>query len=555
MRCLRCRCECCCGKQPSQQGVHPGPAVVRPADGAETSTKGADEGKDRDGRDRSSSGTVAGPSLRSLVNGAIEDDPKTQYAAARTSTLDETREEGKKRFDPNKFKRRIGDHLAAKKALEEAERAPLLETREDVEGGGGDGGRDGSKRRGKDKKKRRESTKDVDGMSPAARLRQAQRRCWCILLVLLLALILVLGVLLSGEIHFSYGEWWRSKERPKPETTSDSSAASTTHQYPETHARRSPDAYWDDDAKNRRSSSRVVPVILPSDDESTSDRSKNKSSSWMKASSDISHEYHDAPFDSDDFHMTASRDAADESRDRSQLSAGPSAATFGDDMDDDYDGVNATPAVNKEEDEYEIDFNDPSLRTIAPKAWRRRERDLAKIREKARTSAKEDVKKFVTGAHRTLGVREKSKEDEYDDALIERVEASPSVVVKKRTRPPATSSKAKPRDDAVSVLAKSQASTLSNSLISDTSDSSKHLKRLSRRVYEDAEDGGGAAEETNSDSKLREPKTIMEKIKKREDKGNERERDDDLFQLPTEPVVHERQPDSLARIPRRALRR
>lgn len=529
---------------------------MRPADGAKASTNGADEGKERDGRDRSSSGTVAGTSSRSVVNGAIEDDPKTQYAAARTSTLDETREDGKKRFDPNKFKRRIGDHLAAKKALEEAERAPLLEMREDVQGGGGDGERDGSKRRGKDKKKRRESTKDVDGMSPAARLRQAQRRCWCILLVLLLALILVLGVVLGGEIHFSYGEWWRSKERRTPESTSDSSAASTTR-HAETRARRSPDAYWDDDAKNSRSSGRVVPVILPSDDESTSDRSKKKSSSWMKTSSDISHEYHDAPFDSDNFHMKASRDVADESRDRSQLSAGPSAETFGDDMDDDDDGVNATPAVNEEDDEYEIDFNDPSLRTIAPKAWRRRERDLAKIREKARTSAKEDVKKFVTGAYQTLGVREKSKEDEYDDALIERVEASPSVVVEKRTQPPATSGKAKPRDDAVSVLAKSQASILSNSLISDTSDSSKHLKRLSRRVYEDAEDGGGAAEreETNSDPKLREPKTIMEKIEKREVKGNERERDDDLFQLPTEPVVHERQPDSLARIPRRALRR
>ena len=241
--------------------------------------------------------------------------------------------------------------------------------------------------------------------------------------------------------------------------------------------------------------------------------------------------------------MKASRNAgADESRDGSPLSTGPSAATFGDDMDDASDNSNA--AVNEEDDEYEIDFNDPSLRTIAPKAWRRRERDLAKIREKARTSAKEDVRKFVSGAHETLGVRGKS-EDEYDDALIERVEASPGVVVEKRVRQPATSGKGKPRDDAVGVLAKSQASTLSNSLISDTSDSSKHLKRLSRRVHEDAEDGGGDASG---------PKTSMEKNEKREDEGNESERDDDLFQLPTEPVVHERQPDSLAR-PRRALLR
>ena len=86
--------------------------------------------------------------------------------------------------------------------------------------------------------------------------------------------------------------------------------------------------------------------------------------------------------------------------------------------------ANSNAAMNEEDDEYEIDFNDPSLRTIAPKAWRRRERDLAKIREKARTSAKEDVRKFVSGAHETLGVRGKS-EDEYDDAIIERVEASP----------------------------------------------------------------------------------------------------------------------------------
>ena len=287
-----------------------------------------------------------------------------------------------------------------------------------------------------------------------------------------------------------------------------------------------------------------MPVVVPSHDESTTDRSKKTQSPWMKTSSDISHEYHDAPFDSENFHMKASRDAADdESRDGSQLSTGPSAATFGDDMDD--ASANSNAAVNEEDDEYEIDFNDPSLRTIAPKAWRRRERDLAKIREKARTSAKEDVRKFVSGAHETLGVRGKSKEDEYDDALIERVEASPGVVVEKRARQPATSGKGKPRDDAVGVLAKSQASTLSNSLISDTSDSSKHLKRLSRRVHEDAEDGGGDASE---------PKTIMEKNEKREDEGNESERDDDLFQLPTEPVVHERQPDSLAR-PRRALLR
>ena len=559
MRCLRCRCECCCGTHPSQEGVHPGPAVARRADGAEASTEDAREDTRRGGRDRSISGAVARDTRRSKVNGAIEDDPETQYAARRAwATLDERGGEGKKRFDPHRFKRRVGDHAAAKKALEGSERAPLLETRAEVRGGDGERERERetSKRRGKDKKKRRESNKDVDGMSPAARLRQAQRRCWCILLALLLALILALGALLGGEIDFSYGEWrsrWRSEKRDGRDSTPDAPAASTP-QRAETHAKRSPDAYWDDDAKRSpdtywnddasgRSSGRVVPVVVPSHDESTTDRSKKTQSPWMKTSSDISREYHDAPFDSENFHMKASRNAgADESRDGSQLSTGPSAATFGDDMDD--AGADSDAAVNEEDDEYEIDFNDPSLRTIAPKAWRRRERDLAKIREKARTSAKEDVRKFVSGAHETLGVRGKS-EDEYDDALIERVEASPGVVVEKRVRQPATSGKGKPRDDAFGGLAKSQASTLSNSLISDTSDSSKHLKRLSRRVHEDAEDGGGDASG---------PKTSMEKNQKREDEGNESERDDDLFQLPTEPVVHERQPDSLAR-PRRALLR
>ena len=77
-------------------------------------------------------------------------------------------------------------------------------------------------------------------MSPAARLRQAQRRCWCILLALLLALILALGALLGGAIDFSYGEWrsrWRSEKRDGRDSTPDVPAASTP-QRAETHAKR-----------------------------------------------------------------------------------------------------------------------------------------------------------------------------------------------------------------------------------------------------------------------------------------------------------------------------
>ena len=94
-------------------------------------------------------------------------------------------------------------------------------------------------------------------------------------MALLLALILALGALLGGAIDFSYGEWrsrWRSEKRDGRDSTPDVPAASTP-QRAETHAKRSPDAYWDDDASGR-SSGRVVPVVVPSHDESTTDGSK-----------------------------------------------------------------------------------------------------------------------------------------------------------------------------------------------------------------------------------------------------------------------------------------
>jgi len=119
-----------------------------------------------------------------------------------------------------------------------------------------------------------------------------------------------------------------------------------------------------------------------------------------------------------DAYSTTTEDSTDVSRAGLSLPAGPkSQNSFDDDGDDGDDGDEHARVLDADGEEYSVDFNDPSLRTIAPKAWRRRERDLEKIKRRARSSAKEDVRRFVDGAHRELGVRdeEKDAEEEYED--------------------------------------------------------------------------------------------------------------------------------------------
>lgn len=122
------------------------------------------------------------------------------------------------------------------------------------------------------------------------------------------------------------------------------------------------------------------------------------------------------------------------------------------------------------------DFNNPNLRTMAPKVWRKRQKMLDKVKRNARKDAKREVRDFVKNAHDVLGVKEEVKEQDYDDALIERIESSPGVTVEKRKTTKESPFEDEDGEDAALITA--QASTLSNNLITDTIDSTRHLHKL-----------------------------------------------------------------------------
>ena len=444
---------------------------------------------------RYGAGGDGGASDDSVVE-KVEDDPRAQYETATTPA-------GKPKFDPNKFKKRVGDHLAAKRALE-AERRPLLEetTRRDgVEPEDEEKSERRAKREERERRKEAKRSAKEDKQKQRARVleaRSTQRRCWWILMIVVLVVIVCAGVIFGDDVHFNY---WRSNA----------------------------------DRVDAR-------------DDSTQARAVDSKQA--------------------DAHSTTTEDSTDVSRAGLSLPAGPkSQNSFDDDGDDGDDGDEHARVLDADGDEYSVDFNDPSLRTIAPKAWRRRERDLEKIKRRARSSAKEDVRRFVDGAHRELGVRdeEKDAEEEYEDNLIERIESSPGVVIEKRRgREDASRS----GDEAAEVLAKSQASILSRGLIRDTKSSSRDLDRLS---FGDDVDAGGTESPDSRAAAAGEAPTAGEASKTKraddiEDELNDDDSDPDwglsaVFRPPNEPVVHERQPDddgafsaALARrAPRRAL--
>ena len=419
----------------------------------------------------------------------VEDDPRAQYETATTPA-------GKPKFDPNKFKKRVGDHLAAKRALE-AERRPLLE--ETTARVGVEPEDEKSERRAKrEERERRKEAKRAakeDKQKQRARVlkaRSTQRRCWWILMIVVLVVIVCAGIIFGDDVHFNY---WRSNT-DRVDARDDST---------QTHA-------IDSNQMDER--------------------------------------------------PTTTEDSTDVSRAGLSLADGPkSQDSFDDDGDDGDDSDEHARALDVDGDEYGVDFNDPSLRTMAPKAWRRRERDLEKVKRRARSSAKDDVQRFVEGAHRELGVRdeEKDAEEEYEDTLIERIESSPGVVIEKRRGGEDAS---RSGDKAAEVLAKSQASILSHGLIRDTKSSSRDLDRLS---FGDDVAAGGTASPDSRAAAAGEAPTAGEASKtKRAADIKDDDSDPDfglsaVFRPPNEPVVHERQPDDdgafSAALPRRVPRR
>lgn len=344
----------------------------------------------------------------------LRDDPATQYgsgAAVRTSASDAADPGVKKKFDPNKFKRRIGDHLAAA-VIEQQQRGeeerPLLakasaakgsESRRadaDVELGVPVASREGEEKLSKKEKKKREIQLRRQEM------RLAQRRCWKMLVAVMFAVILVAAALFAG----GFSGLHNSDQNVAPREIQEYNAS-----------------------------------YIDRTDENTG----------LSAAS--------TSYDPEDVRLKSTQESQEQ-----------------------FDSVGELEEEEKKPDEsaYEYDdaddFNDPNLRTMAPKVWRKRQKMLDKVKRNARKDAKREVRDFVKNAHDVLGVKEEVKEQDYDDALIERIESSPGVTVEKRKVTKESPFEDEDGEDAALVAA--QASTLSNNLITDTIDSTRHLHKL-----------------------------------------------------------------------------
>ena len=200
-------CSPCCasgegvGDDESADAGAPAPNSLRPGRGDEDETRRADVAREIWlGTARGANGGASDDSGAEKV----EDDPRAQYETATTPA-------GKPKFDPNKFKKRVGDHLAAKRALE-AERRPLLE--ETTARVGVEPEDEKSERRAKrEERERRKEAKRAakeDKQKQRARVleaRSTQRRCWWILMIVVLVVIVCAGVIFGDDVHFNY---WRS---------------------------------------------------------------------------------------------------------------------------------------------------------------------------------------------------------------------------------------------------------------------------------------------------------------------------------------------------------
>lgn len=408
------------------------------------------------------------------------DDPETHYGSASTKREPEE----KKKFDPNIFKKRVGDHLAAMKALEgkekerELKQPPVAVTEEEAA--------EIEKRQTRDARRLERIKHKEEVRTRAAELRSAQRRCWGILVLVVLALVVGLGELFGRSP--SFGERLRGISSEKTPSSVVAAVAEPSMALPEISKR------------------------------SMRDQSElEDSSEW------------DGEYDRDEPGEALSTDFA---------------AAVGDADGDEKDVA--------ETDRFDIDFNDPRMRTIAPKAWRRRQRELDRIKRDARQSAKDEAKRWVAGAHKVAGVGETDSENEYDEKLVERVEVSPGVVVERRAKDGKGT-------DAAEVLRKSQASILSHGLIEDTANSARYLDALAKGVNDEGGAMQGVPADAATDAKTEVSTAAAGSVKAGSEKASAVEGDVDLsklFSSREEPVVHERQPDPEATFslaPRRAL--
>ena len=407
-------CAACCAKDDSNTQSSGSPSNLK-----DVRTRWTGEDGERVRRTTPTSLASLAGFARSPVAEELRDDPATQYGSgvARTSTSDTAEPGVKKKFDPNKFKRRIGDHLAA--AVIEQQRGeegrPLLEKAfskgsesrradDDVELGVPVASREGEDKLSKKEKKKREAQLRRQEM------RLAQRRCWKMLLAVMFAVILVAAVLFAG----GFSGLNNADANVAPREIQEYNAS-------------------------------YVDRVEESTALSAASTSDNPEVMRLKSTQAAQEEF----------------DSVGELEEDEEKKPDESAYEY-DDADD---------------------FNDPNLRTMAPKVWRKRQKMLDKVKRSARKDAKRKVWDFVKNAHEVLGVKDEVKEQDYDDALIERIESSPGVTVEKRTTPKKSPFEDEDGEDAELVAA--QASTLSNNLITDTIDSTRHLHKLATTGSDD----------------------------------------------------------------------
>ncbi|CEG01397.1 unnamed product [Ostreococcus tauri] len=405
------------------------------------------------------------------------DDPDTHYGTAVDGATDAKAE---KRFNPNLFKKRVGDHLAAMAALG-GERQPLIDASEEDELDEADVERAARRKKREERRKHKDEVK-----ARAAELRATQRRCWIVLVLLVVVLIVAVGMLFGDVREHVSGIWPAESQNASLSTNESSNASNVTVSTTQT---------------TRPAFGSPAREVKDTDD-------------WNDAYGDDSDEIAEAGI----------------SR---------------------VDGEDASTSEN-----FDIEWNDPRVRTISPKAWRRHERELEKLKRDARRNAKGDVERWVEGAHRVAGVGANPLEDEEDyvDRSVERVETSPGLIVERRRRGKDVDGTA----DASDVLRQSQVSILSHGLIADTANSAQMLKTMTKQ---DAEVRGDKSEEPTDTAAAGRAERIPAALPEVESRTDDAEAKEDfgmsqLFRSRDEPVVHERQPDpesTFSLAPRRAL--
>ena len=343
---------------------------------------------------------------------SVEDDPATHYSHAK-KPRDKAAAMGgmyvqpkhTEKFDPQRFKKRVGDHLAAEAALiakAEEESAPLL-SGGDVGYAASDDARETKREMKRKKKEQKFIEKDGKKQLKYAvqRERDYQRQMWRALVTITLVVVVLAGIIFSGDMDFKFG----------------------------VHSKN--DRAKDDDVVRTRShgdDSMVVTMTEPA-----------------------------------------------------------------------RGAYSATEA----RDEEDVDILDPTSRTWSPKEWKRHDDEMRKIKHRARANAKADVLEFVKSAHSELGmdddVDEYETNDADDDADGGRKSSHASAHV--------MDSDDDDDDSVENILAASEASVLSHSLIVDAVNSTRAFTSKAKPTKDIAE--ALAAAVLESEGGARAPSVLM----------------------------------------------